>query len=58
MEGRSGSILTVAVGAAAVSTVLCMLATWTSIQAADSSLKTPWGEPDLQGIWTEVRIPI
>ena len=20
---------------------------------ADTSLRTPWGEPDLQGIWTE-----
>ena len=25
----------------------------TSGATADASLKTPWGEPDLQGIWTD-----
>ena len=24
---------------------------------ADASIRTPWGEPDLQGIWTEVDTP-
>src|SRR5262245_8552182 len=47
-----GSILTAAVAAAAVS----VSATFTSAQApavSGSALQTPWGEPDLQGIWTE-----
>src|SRR5258705_7449788 len=47
---------TIAIAAPAVSTAISVLATRTSAQAPASSntaLKTPWGEPDLQGIWTE-----
>src|SRR5437016_9636051 len=57
MGGRfSTSIVTVAIAAAAVSTAISVLATRTSAQApafSHTALKTPWGEPDLQGIWTE-----
>src|SRR5689334_11908223 len=52
----STSMFTVAITAAAISTAASVLATRTSAQAPASSnttLKTPWGEPDLQGIWTE-----
>jgi hypothetical protein len=57
----SGSMLTVTVAAAAVSAVISMSITQTSAQAPAASsgaapapaLKTPWGEPDLQGIWTD-----
>jgi len=56
----SGSMLTVTI-AAAVSAVISMSITQTSAQAPAASsgaapapaLKTPWGEPDLQGIWTD-----
>jgi hypothetical protein len=40
----------VAVAAAAASAVIAMSVTRTSAQAPVSN--TPWGEPDLQGIWT------
>src|SRR3981189_1928618 len=52
----STSMLTVAIAAAAVSTAISVLAPRTSAQApasSNSALKTAWGEPDLQGIWTE-----
>src|SRR5262252_2511287 len=52
----STSMITVAIAAAAVGTAISVLATRTSAQAPAAShtaLKTPWGEPDLQGIWTE-----
>src|SRR5467141_769708 len=52
----STSMITVAIAAAAVSTAISVPATRTSAQApafSDTALKTPWGEPDLQGIWTE-----
>jgi hypothetical protein len=48
--------VTVAIAAAAVSATISVSATRTSAQAPASSntaLKTPWSEPDLQGIWTE-----
>ena len=45
----SGSMITVAI-AAAVGAVISVSITRTSAQAP--ALKTPWGEPDLQGIWT------
>jgi hypothetical protein len=52
----------VAVAAAAVSAVIVASATWTSAQTPAPSaqvLKTPWGEPDLQGIWTaETETPL
>jgi hypothetical protein len=51
----SGSILTAAISAAAIA-VVSVSVTPASAQAPSASgaaLKTPWGEPDLQGIWTE-----
>jgi hypothetical protein len=47
----TGSMITVAVAAVALSAVVSVSATRTSAQ--DPALKTPWGEPDLQGIWTD-----
>ena len=57
----SGSMAIVAIAAAAVSAAISVLATRTSAQAplpyppplTGDDLKTPWGEPDLQGIWTD-----
>jgi len=53
----SGSMIAVAVAAAVVSAGMSASTTLTSAQAPAASgtvpaLKTPWGEPDLQGIWT------
>jgi len=45
-------MITVAVAAAAVSAVIAGAITRTSAQAPAPVLKTAWGEPDLQGIWT------
>jgi hypothetical protein len=54
------SMITVAVAAAAVGAVISASITRTSAQALAASvtapakaLTTPWGEPDLQGIWTD-----
>jgi 1,6-anhydro-N-acetylmuramate kinase len=56
------SKMTIVIAAAAVSGVLSVSVTRTSAQAPagsgtapmpSSALKTPWGEPDLQGIWTD-----
>jgi hypothetical protein len=56
----SGSIVTVAISAAAIAvtsvSVTSMSVTPATAQtppASGTALKTPWGEPDLQGIWTE-----
>ena len=52
----SGLMVTVAIAAAAVSAAILVPVTRTSAQAPAASaaaLKTPWGEPDLQGIWTD-----
>jgi hypothetical protein len=56
----SGSMITAAVVAATVSAVFSVSVTRTSAQASAGSvtapvpaLKTSWGEPDLQGIWTD-----
>jgi hypothetical protein len=52
----SGPMVTVAIVAAAVSAAISVPASRTSAQAPAASgttLKTPWGEPDLQGIWTD-----
>jgi hypothetical protein len=52
----SGSIVTVAIAAAAVGAAISTSVTPISAQAPAASgaaLKTPWGEPDLQGIWTD-----
>jgi hypothetical protein len=46
----SGSMIAIAIAAVAIGAVISVPATRTSAQAPD--LKTPWGEPDLQGIWT------
>jgi hypothetical protein len=46
----SGSLVTAAIAAAAASVAPAPL-TQTSVGAP--ALKTPWGEPDLQGIWTD-----
>src|SRR5882762_921308 len=49
-------MVTVAIAAAAVSAAVSVPLTRTSAQAPAASgtaLKTPWGEPDLQGIWTD-----
>ncbi len=50
----SGSAITVALAAAAVMAASAER-TWAQAPAgtAAPSLKTPWGEPDLQGIWTD-----
>jgi hypothetical protein len=48
----SGSIVTAAI-AAIVSAVISASVTYTSAQSPAATLKTPWGEPDLQGIWTD-----
>jgi hypothetical protein len=55
-ERFSGSMIAVTV--AAVAAVMSASATLTSAQTPATSakapaLKTPWGEPDLQGIWTD-----
>src|SRR6266550_3580398 len=55
------SMIAIAVAAAAASAVIAVAITGTSAQAPAASvkapaapvLKTPWGEPDLQGIWTD-----
>src|ERR1700704_2307200 len=52
----STSMVTVAIAAAAVSTTISVLAARTSAQAPavfNTAQKTSWGEPDLEGIWTE-----
>jgi hypothetical protein len=49
-------MVTVAIAAAAVSAAIAVPVTTTSAQAQTASgpaVKTPWGEPDLQGIWTD-----
>src|SRR5882672_2596965 len=47
------STVIVAIAAAAVSAVIAVSITGTSAQAPVPTFKTPWGEPDLQGIWTD-----
>ena len=56
------SKMTIVIAAAAVSGIMSLSITQTSAQAPAASgtapmpfsaLKTPWGEPDLQGIWTD-----
>src|SRR6266567_3753851 len=49
-----GAIMTVAIAAAAVGVIISVSVAAISAQApAAPVLKTPWGEPDLQGIWTD-----
>jgi hypothetical protein len=59
-ESFLDSMMTVAVAAAAVGAVISMSVTRTSAQAPATSAaapapapKTPWGDPDLQGIWLD-----
>jgi len=61
-EKFSGSMISVAIAAAAAGAVILAPITRASAQApaasgmtptASALLKTPWGEPDLQGIWTD-----
>ena len=49
------SMMRVAIAAAAVSAVIAVSITRISAQTPGTAtaLKTPWGEPDLQGIWTD-----
>jgi hypothetical protein len=47
------STMMAAIAAAAVSAAISVSITATSAQAPAPILKTPWGEPDLQGIWTD-----
>jgi hypothetical protein len=51
MHDRFSGVVIVAVATAGVGAVISVSITWTSAQAP--ALKTPWGEPDLQGIWTD-----
>jgi hypothetical protein len=55
-ERFSGSMIVVAVAMAVISASIDR--TWAqappvSVSSPASALKTPWGEPDLQGIWTD-----
>src|SRR5262249_34503904 len=49
-ERFSGSMITVAIAGAAF---ISMSTTPALAQAAPPAMTTPWGEPDLQGIWTD-----
>ena len=51
----SGSMTTVALAGTAVSAVMLVFLTQLSAQAPapTTMLTTPWGDPDLQGIWTD-----
>jgi hypothetical protein len=56
MGDRFSSSIVTAIAAAAASAVIAAPLTPASAQApagSSASLKTPWGEPDLQGIWTD-----
>jgi hypothetical protein len=50
-ERFSGSMITLAIAGAAVSVVISVSITPASAQSPAPT--TPWGEPDLQGIWTD-----
>ena len=53
LDRFSGSMITVAIAAAAAGTLYPVSVTRTQAQTHPApALKTPWGEPDLQGIWT------
>ena len=58
-EMFSGSMTTVAIAVAAVGVIsLSVVRTQAqgpaaAVTAPTPALKTPWGEPDLQGIWTD-----
>ncbi len=52
-ERFSGSLITVAIAGAALGAGFSVSITQTSAQAPAPALTTPWGEPDLQGIWMD-----
>ena len=52
-ERFSGSLITVAIAVAAVSAGFSVSIAQPSAQAPAPALTTPWGEPDLQGIWMD-----
>src|SRR5262245_47099864 len=49
----STSMITVALAAAALISVLASQPSAQAPALFTTALKTPWGEPDLEGIWTE-----
>jgi len=53
----SGSIITIAIAATASAFISASVAPASAqgqaASGATPTLKTPWGEPDLQGIWTD-----
>jgi hypothetical protein len=51
MDSRSSYSIAIAMVAAAISVHVTVAAAQT--QASGAAMKTPWGDPDLQGIWTE-----
>jgi len=58
LDRFSGSIITIAVAVAAAGTISSAPIAQTQAQSPAAfapvpALKTPWGEPDLQGIWME-----
>jgi hypothetical protein len=60
MRGHfSGSIVAIALASAGSSAAVSVSLAWVSPASAEvpadavAALKTPWGEPDLQGIWTD-----
>jgi len=52
-ERFSGSLITVAIAGAALGAGFSVSITQTSAQAPAPALTTPWGDPDLQGIWMD-----
>src|SRR5882672_4085154 len=53
-NGFSGSMTTAAIAAASAVISVPVPSTQAQAPAAtEQALKTPWGEPDLQGIWTD-----
>src|SRR5260370_19775715 len=54
LNGFSGSMTRVAIAAASAVISVPIPSTQAQAPAAtEQALKTPWGEPDLQGIWTD-----
>jgi hypothetical protein len=49
----SNLMMTVAIGAAAVAAISVSTGTSAQAPAESFAMKTPWGDPDLQGIWTD-----
>jgi hypothetical protein len=52
-EAFSGSLIKVAIAGATLGAGFSASITQTSAQAPAPALTTPWGEPDLQGIWMD-----